>query len=326
MSSVLHTTRGWHRPLLVNTALMLSLVVASIVGLLVDDRMLLGESVWVKPLKFGLSFAVYAATLAWLLSRLTRARRFGWWVGTVFAVVGVIEVGVVAFAAARGTFSHFNHSAEPANQAVQMIFNLGVPGIFVANLIIAVLVLFQRTGDRALTMAIRTGLAISTVGMFLAFWIVAVNTEGPRQVTDARGETVPMEGGHGIGVPDGNGLPILHWSTEGGDMRVPHFVGLHGIQVMLLLAVGLSALARRYGWLRDERTRARLIGVGAAGHSGLLAVVTWQAMRGQSLIHPDAATLTALVTVVVLTGLGVATVVAAAKRAASRPEEPTLTG
>ncbi|GAB3494569.1 hypothetical protein [Amycolatopsis cihanbeyliensis] len=325
MSSVLHTTRGWHRPLLVNTALMLSLVAVSIVGLLVDDRALLGEPVWVKPLKFGLSFAVYAATLAWLLGRLTRARRFGWWVGTVFAVVGVIEVGVVAFAAARGTFSHFNQSEEPANQAVQTIFNLGIPGIFVANLIIAIMVLFQRTGDRALTRAIRTGLAISTVGMFLAFWIVSVNVEDPRQVTDARGETMPMVGGHGVGTPDGGGLPILNWSTEGGDMRVPHFVGLHGIQVMLLLAIGLTALATRYVWLRDERTRARLVGVGAAGYSGLLAVVTWQAMRGQSLIHPDAATLTAFGTVVVLTGLALATVVAAGKRAAARSEEPALT-
>jgi hypothetical protein len=48
--------------------------------------------------------------------------------------------------------------------------------------------------------------------------------------------------------------------------------------------------------------------IGAAGFAGLLTLVTWQALRGQPLIHPDAWTLSALAALTA--GLIVATVVA----------------
>ncbi len=43
--------------------------------MLVDDRQLLGESVWLKPAKFGLAFALYGVTLAWVLRLPHRGRR-----------------------------------------------------------------------------------------------------------------------------------------------------------------------------------------------------------------------------------------------------------
>jgi len=92
-----HALRGWHRPLVANAALMFTLALVSAVGLFVDDRLLLGESVWLKPLKFGFAMGVYTLTLAWLLGKLTKGRRVGWWLGTVFAVAGVLDVGAVAY-------------------------------------------------------------------------------------------------------------------------------------------------------------------------------------------------------------------------------------
>ncbi|MFC7646577.1 hypothetical protein ACFQX6_42975 [Streptosporangium lutulentum] len=77
--------KSWHRPLLICAGLMCALMFVCLAGSLIDDRTLLGESVWVKPLKFGFAFGLYAGTLAWLLSKLTRGRRVGWWVGCVFA-------------------------------------------------------------------------------------------------------------------------------------------------------------------------------------------------------------------------------------------------
>ena len=36
-----------------------------------------------------------------------------------------------------------------------------------------------------------------------------------------------------IGIPDGGpGLPFLNWSMTGGDLRIGHALGLHGLQVM----------------------------------------------------------------------------------------------
>jgi hypothetical protein len=134
---------------------------------------------------------------------------------------------------------------------------------------------------------------------------------------------VTLAGSHGIGNPDGNGMPITNWSTTGGDLRVPHFVGIHGIHVLLLITVVLGALAARRTWLRDEKVRARLAGIAGLSYFGLLAVLTWQAGRGQSLIHPDAPTLIAFATVALITVGATVSAIAAAKL---RPAVPVPAG
>ncbi|MCX5381133.1 hypothetical protein [Streptomyces sp. NBC_00091] len=317
MISLLTPLRTWHRPLLVCAALMLGLVLVSGVGLVVDGRTLLDEPVWVKPLKFGFAFALYAGTLAWLLTKLTRGRRLGRWVGTVFAVAATLEVGAITVQAARGTFSHFNaDQSDPVTLALVPLLSFGVLVIVIAQLVLAVVVLIQRTGGAALKRAIRAGLALATFGMLVpVFWMV---TEvHARTVTDANGRSVPMYQGHGIGDPDGHGMPLTNWSATGGDFRVPHFFALHGIQVLLLVTAVLAALAARHVWLRDEKVRARLVGSATLGYTGLVAVVTWQAWRGQSLIHPDPATLLALAVVLLLTAATTARVIITARRRAA---------
>ncbi|MCD2468638.1 hypothetical protein ACIBG6_38925 [Streptomyces sp. NPDC050842] len=306
--------RTWHRPLVICAALLAALVVVCGAGTAVDGRTLLGESVWVKPLKFSFAFALYTGTLAWLLTKLDKGRRLAWWVGTVFAVAVTAEVGAITLQAARGTFSHFNaDQSDPVTLALVPILTLGVMIIVIAQLVVAVVVLIQRTGGRDLNRAIRAGLGLATAGMLIpVFWMAA--EIHPRTVTDANGAEIPMYQGHGIGDPDGHGMPLTNWSTTGGDFRVPHFFALHGIQVLLVLAVALIALSARHAWLRDERVRARLVGSAALGYSGLVAVVTWQAGRGQSLIHPDGATLAALAAVLLLTAAATVRVVVTGRR------------
>ncbi|MGW2018477.1 hypothetical protein [Streptomyces sp. NPDC001927] len=309
--------RPWHRPLAVCAVLLAVLTVLSGVGVAVDDRTLLGEPVWVKPLKFGFAFALYSATLAWLLPRLDRGRRLARWVGTVFAVAVVVEVGAITVQAARGTFSHFNADrTDPVTLALVPVLTFGVMVIVVAQLIVCVVVLRQRTGGGDLNRAIRAGLGLATFGMLVPLYWMVTGVH-PRTVTDANGDAIPMYQGHGIGDPDGHGMALTNWSVTGGDFRVPHFFALHGIQVLLLLTVVLAALSARRAWLRDERVRARLVGCAALGLWGLVAVVTSQAARGQSLIHPDGVTLGAFAGVLVLTAAVTARVVVVAVR--SRP-------
>jgi len=309
---------GWHRPLVANAALMFTLALVSAVGMLVDDRLLLGESVWLKPLKFGFAMGVYALTLAWLLGKLTKVRRIGWWLGTIFAVAGVLDVGAVAYAAANGTFSHFNKNTDPVARTVQTVFSFGIMPLLLTTLIIAVLLLFQRIGDRTLTRALRAGIGLALASMVVALWLSTSSGATPRTVTDANGHQVSMIGAHGIGDPDGNGMPVTHWSTTGGDLRVPHFVGLHAIQVLLLIVGVLSVLATRTPWLRDDRVRARIVGAAALGYAGVFAVLSWQAKRGQSVAHPDRATLIAFAGVAALTLVSATAVVVAARRQPAR--------
>jgi hypothetical protein len=312
--------RGWHRPLMAYVTLLFTLALVSAVGLFVDDRLLMGESVWVKPMKFGFAMGVYGLTLAWLLSKLSKGRRLGWWLGTVFAVAGLLDVGAVAYAAANGTFSHFNHNTDPVARTVQTVFSFGIMPLLLTTLIIAILVLIQRTGDRALTRALRAGLGLALASMVVALWLSNSSAATPRTVTDANGHPVSMTGGHGIGDPDGNGIPLTNWSTTGGDLRVPHFIGMHAIQVLLLVTAVLGVLATRRSWLRDERVRARLVGVAGFGYTGVFTVLTWQAWRGQPLIHPDQLTSIAFGVVAVFTVVTAAAVIVIARR---RPAPPT---
>jgi hypothetical protein len=99
--------------------------------------------------------------------------------------------------------------------------------------------------------------------------------------------SLTISGGHTVGGPDGGpGLAGIGWSTRHGDLRIPHFFGLHGFQILAFL-----------GWLalrgRRAQSRSSLAFVGATSYLGFMAILTWQALRGQSIVAPDAATLIA---------------------------------
>jgi hypothetical protein len=103
------------------------------------------------------------------------------------------------------------------------------------------------------------------------------------------GERMTIAGAHTVGAPDGGpGLIGTGWSTEHGDIRVAHFVGLHAVQVLPLFAV---LLARRR---LSRSTRVHLVIVAAASYAALYVILLMQALRGVPLIAPDATTLAQL--------------------------------
>ncbi|WP_196054670.1 hypothetical protein [Nocardia aurantiaca] len=318
--------RRLHRPLLASTSAMAALGVFSLCAMAFDDRILLGESVWLKPLKFAVAMALYCGTLAWLMSFPHRGRRLTWWMGVVFAATAVMDVGFIVVQAARGTFSHFNTQHDTVNTIGQWVFTIGVPGLFLANLVIAVTLSWQRITDRPTSLAIRAGLGIAVLGMALAY---IMGYSGTQHTTDAAGRPVTLMSGHTFetGRPDVRdgvaGMPLTHWSTVGGDLRIAHFAGLHGIQLLIGAAAVLARLAPAVGWLRPERTRARLIGVLAMGYTGLVAVLLWQGLRRQPVTRPDGETLTAFGLVAALTAAGIAIVHGLNVRA--RPAEISAT-
>ncbi|HEY8600538.1 MAG TPA: TetR/AcrR family transcriptional regulator, partial [Thermomicrobiales bacterium] len=78
------------------------------------------------------------------------------------------------------------------------------------------------------------------------------------------------------------------WSTVGGDLRAAHFIGLHAMQLLPLLGWALSR--HRFSWLADG-ARLALVRIAGAAYLGLILLLTWQALRGQSIVAPDGLTL-----------------------------------
>jgi hypothetical protein len=297
----------WHKPLLALAAVMVALALVSVVGLVVDQRVITGAPLWAKPLKFAISIAVYAVTLAWLVGLLGRWRRTAWWTGTVSAVFLAVEAVVIVGAAAAGTTSHFNVST-PLATGVWAVMAASISIVWVAAVPIAIMLVRTPLGDPARSLAIRAGLVIALVGMALAFLMTGPT---PGQLADYRG----IVGAHTVGAADGTaGLPLLGWSTVAGDLRVPHFVGMHALQVLPLAALLLEVLAARVQPLADAATRARIVLVLTVFYAGALTALTVQALGGQSVVRPDAPMLAVWATLVGGAAAAIATVLRARRR------------
>ncbi|MGW6058773.1 hypothetical protein [Streptomyces sp. NPDC055189] len=278
----------WHRPLVLFSASMAALAVASGIGLVVDDRVLTGAPIWFKPFKFSVSLAAYGLSLAWLLSLLERHRRAGWWAGTAVAATSLVEMVIITGQVVRGRRSHFNR-ATPFDDALFNAMSVSIVILWFATLLIAILLLRARIADRASALAMRCGIVIALAGTATGF---LMTQPAPGQQRD----TSPIVGAHSVGVPDGGpSMPLTGWSTVGGDLRIPHFVGIHALQFIPLLLMALTALAARPRFVRltDGRVRTRLVLIASGAYTAVFALVTWQALRGQPLIRPDGATLTA---------------------------------
>ncbi|MFF9865689.1 hypothetical protein ACF1G0_09715 [Streptomyces sp. NPDC013953] len=273
------------------------LAVISAVGLMVDDRILTGAPIWAKPFKFAVSFVAYCLSLAWMLSLLPRFRRTGWWAGTVVAASSAVEMAIITTQVVRGRRSHFN-VATPLDEALFTVMGATVVVLWSATLVIAVLLFRARIADRASAWAVRLGALLALAGAGIGFLMTQPAPGQERGVSDA-------VGAHSVGVPDGGpGMPLIGWSTTGGDLRVPHFVGMHALQLLPLLLIALLALAPRFPRLHDDRVRLRLVLVASAAYGAVLALTTWQALRGQPLNHPDGATLSAAGLIAALTAAG----------------------
>lgn len=297
----------WHRPLLGLAVAMLVLVVVCLVGLLVDPRTLLGVNVWEKPLKFAISTAIYAVTWSWLIGQLDRFRRVAWWAGTVSAGLLAIELVIIVGAAAAGITSHFNVST-PLATVLWSVMAASISTLWVATFVVSVILFRNSLGHRARGLAIRAGAFIALAGMGLAFLMTSPTAQ---QLDDWQG----IAGAHTVGLADGGpGLPILGWSTVAGDLRIPHFVGMHALQLIPLALILIELASRRVAILRSVAVRYRLVAIISATYVAVLAVLTWQALRGQSIVQPDAATLAAALAIAVLALAAIAAVLVQRRR------------
>ncbi|MDZ5445423.1 hypothetical protein U2F26_22280 [Micromonospora sp. 4G57] len=301
MTSALHRAAHWHRPLMVFVSAMALLAVVSAVGIVADPRVLTGVPIWLKPFKFAVSFVLYGATLAWMLSLLPRRSRIAEWAGTVIVAMSVIEMVVIVGQVLRGTTSHYNETT-PLNAALWQAMGASIMVLFAAHFVIGIVVLRQPIADRVGGYAVGLGIGLSLLGMLAAIPMVAGRDTGIEGVA----------GAHSVGVPDGGpGLPLVGWSTTGGDLRIGHFVGLHALQALPILAILLS---RFVGTRLDEHTRVRLLVVAGGAYGVLTMLLTWQALRGQPLLRPDALTLAAVAALVVATTTAAGLVVARRRR------------
>lgn len=221
-----------------------------------DSRVWLGENVWIKPIKFFLSIALYGLTLRILLRPLIGVwkgvGRVEWFVAFSMAV----ELLIINAQSARGVGSHFNQST------ILDAVLYGVMGIFAAAQIPVVFALsraFRRHRD-----GLGLGGALAA-GIQWGLWSFILGA--------VQGVYMGAQPGHSVGhLSMGATLPFLGWSLSIGDLRIAHFIGLHGLQVLPL-----------WGWIVQRWGGSRaLVGVPAALYTTLCTGAWVLAVLGRS--------------------------------------------
>jgi hypothetical protein len=276
-------SRLWalNKPVTLSIMLYIVLVPIYTIAAIADPRLITNAPAFIKPLKFILSTGIYVATFLYLLT-LVKGRRLWVQIAANLTALGLLVENIIITAQAiRGIPSHFN-ATTPLDSTLYNIMGGIIIIIAVLNLLLAIWLIFQRMADPVIAWGLRLGVLISFVGMIVAYLMTSGPTPSQMAQLEA-GQKPAAIGAHSVGVEDGGpGLPILGWSTEGGDLRIAHFVGLHGMQALPLLALLLN---RRRSL--NRRQRLLMLVTGGVAYTAWLGLLAWQALRGQSIIAPD---------------------------------------
>lgn len=181
-----------------------------------EETQILGVNRWLKPFKFYASVGIMVLTMGWLLYYLNSAKkikRYSW----LIVISMFFENGLIITQAIRNTTSHFNITSLIDG----IVFNLmGIFIIVFTITIILVCISFFKQKQFSIPDAYVWGIRLGIL-FFLFF-----SLEGGMMLGLLK---------HTVGGPDGGaGLPIVNWSTQYGDLRIAHFIGIHSLQVLPL--------------------------------------------------------------------------------------------
>ncbi|QHT68992.1 hypothetical protein GXP67_21225 [Rhodocytophaga rosea] len=227
-----------------------------------DNRLVMNINPWIKPAKFAISIAIFAWSMGWFMYELKTPARTRIY-SILFTLFMGIEMLIIAFQAHRGTISHFNiRSAFDI-----LLFN--IMGIAITlNLLLTIVVLIEffrikSTLPNYMVWAIQLGL----------FSLILASIEGFVMVKYMA---------HTIGSADGGpGLPVLNWSTRTGDLRVAHFMGIHGLQILPFFAYLLSKWIQK----KSYNIQNALVFSFAGFYLLLMNITFWQAINKIPLIR-----------------------------------------
>jgi hypothetical protein len=241
------------QPLLYRNGLaMLAVLLLSLAAMAFDPRMINGVSVWVKPAKFAASFVVWLWTLAWAWGVLAQAARTGWTARVVLwgtLAAGWFEVGWIALRATLGQPSHF--ATDTLGAAMFGLMGLAAVLLVAMAALLGLLVLLRPDPGQARPWRVAVGLGLMVGGVMGGFTGASISANATPHVGGTPG--------------DAAAFPPFFWSRDGGDLRVAHFLAIHAMQAVPLLALAGAGVA--------------VVWLGAAGWTAL-SLAAWLLARG----------------------------------------------
>ncbi|MDX2191368.1 MAG: hypothetical protein SFY32_16060 [Bacteroidota bacterium] len=208
----------------------LILFVLAWVAYIVDNRILNGVNVWVKPMKFALALWILTWTLAWIMYYLPQSKSvliIQW----IVLITMTIEQLCIFSQAGRGVMSHFNVQSGWYNGAIFQVMGFAIT-IHTFAITYLTYLFFKESVDLpdSYLWGIRLGLVMFVLFSLEGFVMGALLK-------------------HTIGAADGGkGIPFLNWSINAGDLRVAHFIGIHALQIVPLVGYIVMILGGHFGY------------------------------------------------------------------------------
>jgi hypothetical protein len=214
---------------------------------------------WRKPVLFGLSFGLMLWSVVWLLRRLPQR----WWtrVPAGLVLVGsMLEYLLITMQRWRGVASHFNQ-ATPFDAGVWSAIGVVIVPLTLGVLWLAICPLIRFEGTPASRVAAVAGILSVLVAGYIGSSMAAIG----EATFDATGH-VPAE--------------LLFGAA--GSAKLAHATGLHGLQLLALLAIGLDL-----GRLRSRAAALAML-VGTLGFAACFGAITATAYAGRAPLAPTA--------------------------------------
>ncbi len=245
------------------TGISLAMMAAGLVWAGFETRLFQDALVWIKPFKFALSLAVLFATLAWAAGQMSAPASSTRMLRAVVAIMAAafwFEMIYVTAQAAQGQGSHYNRG-DLFHGVMYGIMGVGAVSLVIGTAVIGWAIL-RDTGAK-LHEDLRLGLGVG----FILSTALTLITAG----------ALSSMSGHFVGTPPAGAavIPFFGWSAAVGDLRPSHFLALHAMQGLPLLAWAVQGRASARAWI---------IG-GAVGYSALTLALFAQALMGLPLVR-----------------------------------------
>jgi hypothetical protein len=181
------------------------------------STLVFGVNAYYKPFKFAFSTLAFSWAMAWYCYYLPdfNIRLFNW---SIIILLG-FEIIYIALQASKGQLSHFNISSS-FYAALYSLMAIAASLVTIYTAYVGYLFFKHSFTDLPLyyVWAIRLGIIIFVIFAFEGF---------------AMGSRL----NHSVGaLNDNSNWFIVGWSNTVGDLRVAHFIGMHALQVLPLLA------------------------------------------------------------------------------------------
>ena len=216
-----------------------------------------------KPIVFGFALGLSAWSFAWIMTYLPRRKITSWFCLGVYLLAAYLEFIPITIQVWRGEASHFNHG-DPLSATLWSIMGIAVAGLVFTVVFITFWSFTSLKAPSNYGWAIKIGMLILLVGQGFGQWLI--NNAGD------------ILGAPGVAVLPAD-VSFEDASTYGlaGNMKLIHFLALHAIQFLPVLAI----LTQYTDW--NEAKKRNVLLLAAAGYIGLMIVVFYQVFNGLAL-------------------------------------------